>query len=299
MGQDVRIPVIWHGQEDGRGYYNCTAFLNDILDFHKCGPHIPGWCGIPKDIKGGIVIVHGGREPGRFEQLQNDILPMDWVLLIFLGDEEGSFPAEHIQHHNMLRWIQEPIPGRHDDFTRYLIDGYTPRTQSMHELIGPMNKDLDWVFAGQVTHERRRECVDALRTIDWGGVVVETKGYCQGVSLEEYFRLLKRAKIVPCPSGPCSPDAARPWEALECGAIPILDAYSPRIRPDNYWDTVLGPHPLPVIRDWQALPARIMELKENWETKSRECQQWWRSYKEQMLLAMTFDLYKLHGRFPK
>lgn len=248
---------------------------------------------MPK-VEGAIVIVHGGREVGRFEKLQADINKLEWVLLIYLGDEEGSFPSEFIQHPNKISWVQEPIPGRHDFADRYLIDGYTPQTHKLRYETLP--RELDWVFAGQVTHERRRNCVDALRTIDWGGVIVETKGYCQGVSLEEYHRLLGRAKIVPCPSGPCAPDAARAWEALECGAVPILDEYSPKFQCDGYWDTVLGPHPLPVIRDWAALPFRIKELLPIWPEKTRECQLWWRSYKDRMHEGLIADLIKLTQR---
>jgi len=299
----VEIPVIWHSQQDARGHYNCTTFINDIMDSNHCGPHIAGWDGIPKGTEGAIVIVHGGREEGRFQKLQNDILPLEWVLLIFLGDEEGSFPAEMIEHPNKVWWVQEPIPGRHDHANRFLIDGYTPKTRkfvTFHKALVSMGKskkkDLDWVFAGQVTHVRRRDCVDALRTIDWGGVIVETKGYCQGVSIEEYHDLLLRAKIVPCPSGPCAPDAARAWEALECGAIPILDEYSPRFQCDGYWTKVLGPHPLPVIRDWAALPFRIKELLEDWPAKASECQRWWESYKAWMKAALALDLYELHLR---
>ena len=29
----IDIPVIWHAQDNGRGHYNCTAFINDIMDF--------------------------------------------------------------------------------------------------------------------------------------------------------------------------------------------------------------------------------------------------------------------------
>jgi len=189
---------------------------------------------------------------------------------------------------------------------RYLIDGYTPETGMFRkarvsyiaEDKKRAERDLDWVFAGQVTHERRRACVDALRAIDWGGVIVETKGYCQGVSIVEYHDLLFRAKIVPCPSGPCSPDAARAWEALECGAIPILDEYSPKFQCDGYWTHVLGDHPLPVIRDWAALPFRIKELLEIWPEKSRECQLWWQNYKERMHAALGIDIVKLKQRVP-
>jgi hypothetical protein len=290
--------VVWHAQEDGRGHYNCTQFINDIMDANDCGPHLPGWHRMP-DVPGAIVIVHGGKEEGRFQTLQNDIAKLDWVLLIFLGDEDGSFPAEMIQHPNMKWWVQEPIPGRHDEADRFLLDGYTPRTLDLCWAFrnGPdIQRDLDWVFAGQVTHERRRACVDALRTIDWGGMVVETKGYCQGVSIEEYHRLLWRAQIVPCPSGPCAPDAARAWEALECGAIPILDEFSPRFQRPGFWTWVLGDHPLPVINDWSTLPNRIKEILEKGPGYRLHCQDWWMWYKEKMKKGLAEDLSALRSK---
>lgn len=293
MGQDLNIPVIWHSQEDSRGHYNCTTFINDIMDANKCGPHLPGWDGIPDGIDGAVIIVHGGREVGRFQKLQDDIKNLNWVFLIFLGDEEASFPAECIQHPNMIAWVQEPIPGRHDFAERYLIDGYTPKTKHLRKLFAFNPRDLEWVFAGQVTHERRRACVDSLRLMNWGGVIVESKGYCQGVSVEEYHSLLSRAMIVPCPSGPHSPDAARPWEALECGAIPILDAFSSKIQTDDYWTYVLGQHPLPVVEDWRELPGLIIDLKEDWSTKSTIIQSWWHDYKMKMVDGFALDLKEL------
>jgi hypothetical protein len=298
MGQILKadsVPVIWHAQEEGRGHYNCTTFINDIMDANECGPHLPGWNHMPP-ADGAIVIVHGGREEGRFQKLQNDIASLDWVLLIFLGDEDGSFPAEMIEHPNKIWWVQEPIPSRHGLADRFLIDGYTPQTRQLRETLSATQRDLDWVFAGQVTHERRRACVDALRTIPWGGVIVESKGYCQGVSIVEYHSLLSRAKIVPCPSGPCAPDAARAWEALECGAVPILDEYSPLIQCNGYWTKLLGPHQLPVINDWSTLPKRIAELLEDWPMQSMLCHFWWREYKQRMQAALAADIATLKAR---
>lgn len=288
------IPVLWLAQSDGRGYYNCTTAVNDMLDRYEC-LHIPAQdfhqklyrdfrratADATDGFEGAVLIVHGGRQPGSIDRVNMILDDLKWAVVIVLGDEECTFPVEQLQHDRMKIWIQEPMPGRHDFCDRFIIDGWTPHT---HKYVTPgisYVKDLDFVFAGQMTHTRRWACRNALQTIDWGGVIVESKGYCQGVSIEEYYRLLCRAHIVPCPSGPFAPDAARPWEALECGAVPILDDLSPTRKEPGFWKIVLGPdHPLPTITNWDTLPARIGEIKENWVNINAECQEWWAEYKD-------------------
>jgi len=267
--------------------------VNATLDLNGCGPHLPGWDGIPSGIEEAIVIVHGGREPGRLDNLNMDIEDLKSVILIFLGDECSEFPAEFVEHPNKICWVQEPLPGKHDFADRFILDGYTPHT---HKHIVNCARDLDWVFAGQMTHERRWACRDALQTIDWGGVIVESKGYCQGVSIEEYYRLLCRAKIIPCPSGPMSPDSARVCEALECRAIPILDDLSPTRKEAGFWKMVLGDHPLPVVTEWNSLPSLIKQLKEEWEEREAGIHAWWELYKKDFSNWLCEDIATLRRR---
>jgi hypothetical protein len=295
----MTINVVWHSQEEGRGIYNCTTQLNDMFDHYDC-KHIGGAKHFPK-IEGGVVVVHGGREPGWLDKLNMDIEDLKWVLLIFLGDEEASFPIESVSHENAKIWIQEPaVPGKHEGLAhRYILDGYSHDFHKYKEL--NIVKDLEWVFAGQVTHSRRHECVAALQSLDWGGVIVSSKQYCGGVSKREYVNLMQRAQIAPCPSGPMSQDAARPWEALEVGAIPILDDLSPARQTPGFWEAVLGPsHPLPVIRDWAALPMRIEELKHgNLDKKRGECLTWWNTYKYKTSYWLEEDLKELGCTAPR
>ncbi len=287
----MKLDVVWHSQKDGRGRYNCTAQVGDMLDRYDCIHH-PGWDKMP-EVEGAVVIVHGGREIGRIDKLNMDIEDLKYVLIIALGDEESSFPLEQVEHGNKIIWVQEPIPGRHDFAKRFILDGYTPHTRKH---IVQCEKDLDWVLAAQMTHERRWACRNALQSIDWGGVIVESKGYCQGVSIEEYHRLLCRAKIAPCPSGPFSPDSARVCEALECGCVPILDDLSPTRKEPGFWKYVLGNHPIPTITDWSELPGKIAEVKNDWENISLRCLAWWEGYKLNFLDWLGEDIYKLTGK---
>jgi hypothetical protein len=299
----MSIPVLWHAQEDGQGIFNCTTMLLDMFDVYDC-EHLPAARQQYPQLagSGAVVIVHGGRQPGSIDRLNRDIEPLKFVLLIVLGDEESSFPVEQIEHPRKKIWIQEPMVGRHEFCDRFLLDGYTPQTQLFKQMM-PWAKtnnrrELDWFFAGQVTHERRRQCVHALQHLDWGGFFVETKGYCQGISLQEYHSWLACAKIVPCPSGPMSPDSARVCEALEMGAIPILDDLSPTRHKSGFWQLVLGKnHPLPVITQWWQLSLCIKEICAQWETKSAEVQNWWMAYKKDFTTWLHKDWFDLSGQW--
>ena len=251
---------------------------------------------MPEDMRGAIVVVHGGRELGQIARLNIDIRKLEWILLVVLGDEENSFPVEEIEHDNKRIWIQEPMPRRHDFCNRFMINGYG---HDHHKYLVKCKKDLDWFWGGQVTHDRRRAVVDALRQLDWGGFIIETRGYHQGVSLQEYYRCLCRAKIVPCPSGPFSPDAARIWDTLEAGGIPILDDLSPSRTEPGFWSYVLGEqHPLPVVTDWSTLPAVIEGLKSDWTVLNVKIQRWWHAYKTVFHRWLWIDIKELTGEHP-
>ncbi len=56
------IPVLWHAQPDGRGFYNSSAMLNWMFDQYPCKHY-----GVSKEMvelngAGAVVVVHGGRE---------------------------------------------------------------------------------------------------------------------------------------------------------------------------------------------------------------------------------------------
>jgi hypothetical protein len=283
------IPVCWHAMEEGRGYFDSTAMLNSMLDLYDC-VHYGAWFSMPENIEGAVVVVHGGRELGREAKLNEDIEKLKWVLLILLGDEENKFEIEKIEHPNKRIWIQEPVPGRHDFADRFMINGYG-HDRERH--IVNVKKDLDWFLGAQITHERRVACVDALRKINWGGVIIETRGYYQGVQMSEYVRMLCRAKIVPCPSGPFSPDAARPWDALTCNSLPLLDDLSPTRKAPGFWRYVLGEHPLSIVQDWSELPTLIPKILDSWEELNAECHAWWDNYTHEFAAWLGNDLDKL------
>jgi hypothetical protein len=283
----MTIAIAWHAQSDGPGIYDSTAMFRDMVDLYEVA-HYGAWFSMPENIEGAVVVVHGGREHGRLDKLNEDIKNLQWCIIVALGDEESVFPVEKIEHPHKKVWVQEPMPGRHDFADRFMICGYG-HDRKRH--IVKVEKDLDWFLGAQITHERRIACVDALRKINWGGVIIESRGYYQGVQMSEYVRMLCRAKIVPCPSGPFSPDAARPWDALQAGSIPILDDLSPTRKEPGFWQYVLGGHPYPVVTDWSVLPGLIENLKlGNIERRAKECLEFWETYKWKFSCWLKEDL---------
>lgn len=278
------INVVWFGVS-GRLRKNCTAMLNEMLDKYEC----VHWVEEIPPVEGAVVVVHGESCMDKVASLNIELSQLKWVVLIYLGDECQQFPVEHISHPNMKLWVQDADWRRPIKIDRFLPGGYAHGCAQVN-----VPRDLDWFFAGQITHEHRRACIRALELIPDGGFSVQTKGYTQGISHTEYFRCLSRAKFVPCPSGPHSTDSTRVWEALECGAIPIVDASSP-VRPEGFWDAITPDRPFPLIHDWAELPALLPRLLDRYEILSTEVAQWWQRYKNNYYEWIEEDMEALRG----
>ena len=95
----------------------------------------------------------------------------------------------------------------------------------------------------------------------------------------DFSRLLLESMFSPCPMGNVQLECYRPYEALECGSIPIVEK---RLTMD-YFRELLGDHPMPTVRSWsearnflqdmQRRPAEIDALQDR-------CMSWWEDYKQ-------------------
>lgn len=264
-------------------HITCSAatMFNELITLYDCR-HVLGFPHLPIDAEGAIVVFHGQQEsvkPRIGERLSDYARDLRWVIFVSIGDEGCDFPYSDLDHPNMRLWVQTPKPGK-VKADRYLIEGYHPSTQAMLHSLPAIDRDLSWFFAGQVNHARRVECVNQLAQFPHG-TLVSTLGFQQGMPLEEYYRHMRRARIVPCPAGPLTPDSFRFAEALEAGAVPILDGYAPDgIR--GYWNMVLGDHPFAVLYDWSDLSYTMNVLLDSFERQQRLTQFWWKSWKLKM-----------------
>jgi hypothetical protein len=189
----------------------------------------------------------------------------------------------------MKLWVQSPIPGK-SRADRFLIAGYPC---DIHEhLVIDESRPYDWSFAGQITHVRREECVRELRKMQ-NGRLIETKQFYSGLPHDEYFRLLGKSKIVPCPSGPVCSDTFRLAEALEAGCIPIADEHPGwRDNPTTGIFNMLFPdgYPFPLIKNWSDLPHVMAGLLCDYDSLRPYVVDWWLTYKRNYFSWLGIDL---------
>lgn len=265
------IPVVWLKDRKLCWDQHLLASWLDGPDFKHVVDLIPD--------SGGAVVVVPARyfEPTEINAL---IQPLAWVVLVLTSDEESLFDQNALTHPNMTVWTMTPRPGIHTG-DRFLGEGFPDDTRVIIAAAGDgSDRPLDVFFSGQVTHDRRTECVAGIRQVDGAIRVVETAGFTLGLERPEYLRLLTTAKIAPCPSGPATPDSFRLYEALEAGCVPIADGHTPDPDyPDGYWGLVAPGAPFPVISDWDDLPKECEAILSDWPASANRCSAWWQLHK--------------------
>lgn len=242
------------------------------------------------DLDGAVVVV-----PARYHRhadINAAIAHLRWAIVMLVSDEESTFDHRALDHANMRLWVMTPRVGVHrPGEARYLGEGPGPNTPRLLDDVDERVRRFDWSFAGQVNHQRRADVVDVLRQLRRPGQLVTTPGFTQGMPRDDYARLLAATKVVPCPSGPATPDSFRLYEALEAGCIPVADATCPRSSGLGYWELLLGEQaPFPVVDDWTTFPDVLAELLDGWQHKANLVQSWWQQYQRRHAAWLDEDL---------
>lgn len=131
-----------------------------------------------------------------------------------------------------------------------------------------------WCFMGNVTTPARQDMLNHLRHVP-GGFLHRTDSFhdAKALPVEDYAAKLRQTRFVPCPAGN-NLETFRVYEALECGAIPIVEEWFA----DPYYSRLLGPCPFPLLRRWSEAPALIADLLSDptrLAGRQRECRIWW------------------------
>lgn len=239
--------------------------------------------------------------PGRYwaahtDQINKVISRFAWLLLIRASDEEDVFDVSGIEHPNCRVWVQTPREGRDYGDARLFGVGYSPHTARGE----PCEKTLDVFLSAQRTngrpgrhfkvYERRDRFFKVLKRGSWSKHLVDRDGFAQG-DRDEYVQGMLSARVAPAPTGNVSPDSFRFWEALQCGAVPIVDTVSPVDGPTSYWQRLFGETlPFPAVTDINDLPGIVDDILADWDYTSDLVQEWWRGYKRQLAEWLVEDL---------
>lgn len=302
-----KVPVIWKTFDDTPAYARWDQdFLRHVLlppslyQHHDIGKN-EGF-----NADGAVVVFPAGHNEKFIPELNAFLRPKSWVVLCLTSDEESTFPVHRITHPNIRIWLSTPRPDRHDPKFgyRFLPLGYPIHETDSFSLIPPAHEDVyDWFFHGQVAHQRRDDMIAGMSAMP-NGKAIPSPGFTQGMPRREYLHSMALSKVCPSPSGPTSPDSFRTWEALEAGAVPIVDE-GPKPDeagravggyPAGFWELLLGDVPFPVLSDWKYGPAATRAILETYPTVNNVIFAWWQLHKRELRRRLAQDVEELSGR---
>lgn len=295
------VPVLWCSRHDdilARGYADQGLF-EAILDRSVWRPQDPivfehlEVRGDFPDVDGALVVIncrtHASPEDVEWFTAQLDRLA--WSVVILCGDEEWVFPWRKVTRTDRRRvWIMQARP-EHAECDGFLPGGWYPNTPDHLKAAGDPDREHDWFFGGQITHERRQQCAAVLRDLP-GGALVETTRYLEEVvPRPEYFRLMASAKVIPCPSGPYSVDCARAFEALEAGCVPVCDTVTAYAGEFDYWQLIFRTDPpFPRIQDWNTFPDILERTLAEGPATANRVFAFWQQHKRSLARQLDDDL---------
>jgi hypothetical protein len=275
------------------GYWD-YAILEDIFKGLELQEHEVSQIPVIKNpFNQAIVVVPSRSHAAHVKQINVELNKLSSVVLFLMGDEESVFPVEEIKHNNIKIWVQNPKPGRHDQY-RKLGCGYTPHIKGAKEI---PKKELNWFFSGQINNDRRRECCSALKELLLrnenliSGYLGQTPGFSLGLSKDEYIEKMLQAKVAPCPSGSHTVDTFRLFEALELGCVPIADNETPMNNWSGFWTWLFDEEPpFPTINRYDDLGGYIQDSLEKFPVLNNKIQSWWLRKKSQYRQTLRQDL---------
>jgi hypothetical protein len=139
-----------------------------------------------------------------------------------------------------------------------------------------VGRRLCWSFLGEVKNVTRQAMLTQMSRVKGSNFVhtIDTWDGANSIRGREYSNILGESIFVPSPPGNFHSECYRTYEALACGAIPVVDT-------SYYREEFRAPFPV-VQSTWEDAPEmlnRLLEDADALETVSRKCQTWWRSVK--------------------
>jgi len=226
--------ISFRPETPAEGYWD-QCFISDII------------CSLP-DSDRKVFVVPGAYQASLVDDINMAINTRKQVLVFISSDEEGKFPVDKLEHPDMVTFVQ---------YQGTFPLGYTPKTRPTLKQIGYVEKTLPWFYAGQINHIRRAQMRDIIVHCDNSpSLFFPSEAFSTGLDPAVYFDMMAHSKAVPCPPGNVTQDSFRVYEALESGAVPIVDRFSAQGM-GNYWERLFPHAPFPIISSYKELPEAI------------------------------------------
>lgn len=237
-----------------------------------------------------VIVVYpaGGQRDQDARRLAKHLDAWEHVILFVSSDEASTFPIDVIRPlgDKIDLWVMEPrVELDYSGFRSTTFIGCgNARCYDIHPVNHATYKDLDWSLAGQVNHPRREECFSLAKEIPGDGMLEPTEGFTQGRLRPDFLHLLARSKIAPAPSGICSQESFRAFEALTYGCVPLLDDLRPDETGSGFWEMLdpdIADH-VPLIADWSDMAAAAMVIGDAWPTPAVMTHNWWHRWRRSL-----------------
>lgn len=246
------------------GYWD-QAFIVDLLKNLPEGNRKP-------------VLIPGAYQSDSYEEINRALSDFEKVMVFITSDEEGRFDCRKLSHPDMIHYHQYGV------CSQVIPLGYTTETRKYGSSIGVSDKTIPFFFSGQITHDRRLQMASRLYELQ-GVSFYPTDGFAQGMDQESYLTFMAQARYAPAPPGPISHDSFRLYEALEYGAIPIVDSIAPGGR-IGYWEKLFPDAPFIKISSYNEL----LVLPEWTQQEANKVYAWWIAKKQEWKEKLRFEL---------
>jgi hypothetical protein len=151
-------------------------------------------------------------------------------------------------------------------------------------------REYIWSFFGHIDGKpTRRQMADAMLNVPMGVYYYIPNHISFALTSIEMTEYYSKSIFVPCSRGNMSFDTLRANEALQVGALPIVES-------SDYWSKLYGPdHPLLMVENWNQAPALIDSLMKDTtalEKRRFDTLVWWQNYKQDLINFVSREITK-------
>jgi hypothetical protein len=158
-----------------------------------------------------------------------------------------------------------------------------------HTLSPASQRKFCWMFAGYV-QANRAHMLRCLTNTPGGYVHVcgSFDKTAQSLDQEQYYSLMSNSAFAPAPMGNVTLESFRIYEALDCGAVPIVE----KRKGFDYFSLLFGPHPLPCVMDWTEAPKLIshwISAPSALDDLQSRVMEWWSQLRKKLSSDLAAD----------